>query len=105
MHQALQTDRHDVALTSRALAERYPARGSMPRPVVQQLYAMRRTEVETLAGRAVIDVADLASLDRGSRFMVADTLFASCSPAARHALLNDQHHGVRSAADIASRNL
>lgn len=103
MSHVMQTTAH-VMLTSRALAQRYPARGSMPPAVVEQLYAIRRTEVETLAARASIEMTDLAHLDRGARFMVADTLFASCRPDARHALLNDEHHSVRSAADIASRN-
>jgi hypothetical protein len=92
-------------LTSRELSEQYPARGSMPPRVVEQLYLLREAEVASLASRDVIEVGDLANLDRGARFMVADSLFKYCSPDARNTLLVDQHHGVRSAAVLAKLDL
>ncbi|ABO60310.1 hypothetical protein LA345_37420 (plasmid) [Burkholderia vietnamiensis] len=87
------------------LAAKYPARGSMPARVVEQLYITREAEYALLAKRERIDVSDLASLDRGARFMVADGLFDKCSGDARAALLTDASHGVRSTARLAGLEL
>ncbi|WP_199028440.1 KH domain-containing protein [Ralstonia sp. ASV6] len=90
--------------SSRELSDRYHARGGMPAPVVQFFYALRDNEVNHLAGQDTIEAADLQTLDRGARFKVAEALFARCSEEAQHALLNDAHHSVRSAAAIANRD-
>ncbi|KVV07339.1 hypothetical protein WK77_16240 [Burkholderia ubonensis] len=87
--------------SSGELAAMYPVRGSMPARVVEQLYTTRETEYELLAKREQIEVSDLANLDRGARFMVADALFNACSEGARAALLADENHGVRSTARLA----
>lgn len=88
-------------LTSREIADLYPARGSMPRLIVRELYAVRRAEVAQLSLQSVVSTTDLGRLDRGARFMVASKLFAKCSSDAQHALLHDDHHTVRSAARLA----
>lgn len=88
-------------LTSKALADLYPVKGSMPAELVDQLYSKREEEVARLAAQAVITVSDLSGLDRGARFAVADKLFARCNDEAKYALLHDNHPHVRSAATIA----
>ncbi|WP_425953219.1 LPD11 domain-containing protein [Ralstonia pseudosolanacearum] len=95
----------EVKLTSRALAEQYPVKGSMPFAVAEQLYELREAELESLGQRAVIQVDDLRDLDRLGRFMVADGLFEKCNDAARHSLLHDDHPHVRSCAEISKREL
>lgn len=101
--------RHQIAppagASSAALASLYPGRGSMPSQVVERLYEIRKWEVSRLAEQNVIAPADLVPLDRGARFMVADTLFAKCNEQAREALLNDPHHGVRSTAFLSQTEL
>lgn len=92
-------------VTSRELVDRYPTKGSMPHAVVEQLYALRAEEVLQLASRDSIEVQDLLALDRGARFMVAESHFDACSVDARYALLNDVHHWVRSAAKLAQIEL
>ncbi|VVE35698.1 hypothetical protein [Pandoraea terrigena] len=92
-------------VTSQVLAERYPVKGSMPLPVVHQLYQLREAEFERLSQRDMIVAADLRGLDRGVRFAIADMLFAKCDAAARHALLNDEHPHVRSSAAISQSDL
>ncbi|WP_321967055.1 hypothetical protein [Burkholderia cepacia] len=83
---------------SRELAERYPARGSMPLETVRLLYAIRALEISRLAGVPVIGIRHLEHLDRGARFAVADTLLARCDDSARQRLQVDEHPHVRSAA-------
>ncbi|MGF6440079.1 hypothetical protein [Paraburkholderia youngii] len=90
--------RHTTPLTSRMLAGQYPVKGSMPLPVVKQLYQLREAEVAVLSRQSVITEADIRQLDRGARGMVADLLLAKCDEAARHALLHDEHPHVRSIA-------
>ena len=87
-------------LTSRSLAEQYPAKGSMPRKVVHQLYWLRETEIKNLSQQESIGVSDLESLDRGARFGVASLLYTKCDAAARNALLHDEHPHVRSCAEL-----
>lgn len=88
--------RNTTPLTSRMLAGQYPVKGSMPQPVVKQLYQLREAEVAVLSRQPVITETDLRQLDRGARGMVADLLFAKCDEATRHALLHDEHPHVRS---------
>ena len=94
-----------LALTSRALAEQYPAKGSMPRSVVHQLYQLREDEVAALSKQEVITVAQLSGLDRGARTAVASLLFTKCDESARDALLHDEHHIVRSAAVLSQEDI
>ncbi|MEX3555082.1 MAG: hypothetical protein VB131_00100 [Burkholderia gladioli] len=91
--------------SSGELAAMYPARGSMPARVVEQLYAARDAEYAVLSKRESVEVGDLAKLDRGARFMVADGLFKTCSADAKAALLADENHGVRSTAKLAQYEL
>ncbi|WP_249204635.1 hypothetical protein [Burkholderia cenocepacia] len=91
--------------SSGELAAMYPARGSMPARVVEQLYAARDAEYAVLSKRESVEVGDLAKLDRGARFMVADGLFKTCSADTKAALLADENHGVRSTAKLAQYEL
>jgi hypothetical protein len=92
-------------LTSRALAEQYTVKGSMPQAVVHQLYALREAEVESLGAQTQIAVADLHVLDRLGRAVVAGSMFEKCDAAARHALLHDEHAHVRSCALLSQAEL
>lgn len=92
-------------LTSKALADLYPVKGSMPAELVDQLYCKREEEVARLSSQAVITVSDLSGLDRGARFAVADKLFSRCNDEAKYALLHDNHPHVRSAATIAEGSI
>ena len=91
---------HEAQETSRALAERYPHKGSMPAEVVRRLYHIREMELHRLGLQDVIQPSDLTTLDRGSRIAVASLLYGKCDAAAREALLNDSHAHVRSCAVI-----
>ncbi|CAE6795017.1 hypothetical protein R70006_05031 [Paraburkholderia domus] len=100
-----EVERAIAAKTSAEIEAMYPGRGSMPRAVVQQLYAVRDLQVDALAERATVTTTDLADLCRSGRFKVADELFQKCDDQAQHALLNDRHPHVRSAAILARRAL
>lgn len=100
-----QRKKEEVPVSSRALAEQFPNKGSMPSDVVVKLYATRARELAELSKKEVIDPADLASLDRGARCLVANTLFIKCNQAGRNALLNDSHHTVRACAEIAAQEI
>lgn len=91
--------------SSKALVEMYPRKGSMPSNVVEYLFKLREIEVARLSTQVSISVDDLAGLDRGARCSVANALYAKCDEAARHALLHDEHHFVRSCAVIARDEL
>lgn len=58
-----------------------------------------------LATKEVIEVQDLHTLDRIGRYEVAERYFAKCSPAARDALIHDEHPHVRSCAALAQAGL
>lgn len=90
---------------SRELGSEYKTKGSMPQAVVEQLYALRDSEVRLLAAKASISVRDLAPLDRGARFRVATEFFSACDVDAKHALVHDEHAHVRSAASLSSQKL
>lgn len=94
-----------LVLSSRELSERYPAKGSMPAELVEQLYALREEEIRRLASLPEVAATHLLGLDWGARAKVADLLFTRCSAQARYALLNDAHHFVRSSAVLAERAL
>jgi hypothetical protein len=67
---------------------------------VAELYRMRDLEVDALAKNDVITVEDIQSLEWGGKFKVANEHFDKCDDAAKHSLLHDKHHGVRSAAAL-----
>lgn len=91
------------AVSSELLASSYPAKGSMPQELVEQLYEIRAVEVKTLGEREVIRASDLASLDKGARTALAGAHLSICDDGARSALQRDQHHWVRSAAGLTQR--
>ncbi|MGW9760573.1 hypothetical protein ACUXSM_007454, partial [Burkholderia sp. 132550021-2] len=92
-------------MTSKLLAEKYPAKGSMPHHLTYLLYQLRETEVGRLSRSSEVAVADLQDLDRGARAVVASMLFGKCSNDARNFLLNDEHSHVRSCAAISQSEL
>lgn len=92
-------------MTSKLLAEKYPAKGSMPHHVTYLLYQLRETEVGRLSRSSEVAVADLQALDRGARAVVASMLFGKCTNDARNFLLNDEHSHVRSCAVISQSEL
>lgn len=97
--------RAEAGVSSRKLREQYPSKGSMPREVVELLYATREMEVATLTGKAMVTADDLLELDHGARAMVADKLFWHCDDRARSFLLTDAHHWVRSCAVVAQSSM
>lgn len=93
----------DVVLSSQALRDRYPGKGSMPAEFVEQLYELREAEVRHLALLSEVSAAHLVGLDWGARALVADLLFTRCNAEAQRALLDDSHHFVRSTAALVAR--
>ncbi|MGP0171303.1 hypothetical protein ACSVIJ_05395 [Pseudomonas sp. NCHU5208] len=78
---------------------------SKPYPTPHELkllYAERETAVACLAAKGSIGAADLQALDRLGRCKVANEHWGLCDEAARHSLLNDSHHFVRSCASLAA---
>jgi hypothetical protein len=67
---------------------------------VQKLYELRENDVAALVKKGVITVEGIQTLDWGGRFAIANEHFDKCDEAAQHALLHDQHHGVRAAASL-----
>jgi hypothetical protein len=67
----------------------------------EAVYSQRHAYIAKLSRQAQISAQDVASLDRLGRFSVCDRLWSLCTLEAQRALLNDQHHHVRSAALIA----
>jgi hypothetical protein len=67
---------------------------------VAELHRLREQEVEALSKKDVITVEDIQALEWGVKFEVANKFFDKCEPSAQHALLHDQHHGVRAAAQL-----
>lgn len=68
------------------------------REETEELYRLRDLEVEALAKKSIITVDDIQALEWGGRFKIANEHLDKCDEQARHALVHDQHHGVRSAA-------
>ncbi|KKI36112.1 hypothetical protein VI03_25410 [Burkholderia vietnamiensis] len=91
--------------SSQELADRYQKRGSMPPGKIHALFVVRALETARLGAAHVIRSCDLAGLDRGTRFHVADSLFNRCDDQARAQLCNDMNPHVRSAAAIARLRL
>ncbi|WP_153785364.1 hypothetical protein [Pseudomonas sp. EMN2] len=67
---------------------------------LQEKYDKRAERVSSLAEAGQIEAADLHELDYLGRFKVANEHWGICDTSARQALLNDQHHFVRSCARI-----
>lgn len=65
-----------------------------------ELHRLREQDFSAVASNDVITVEEIQALEWGVRFRVANELFDKCDAAAQHALLHDQHHGVRSAAAL-----
>lgn len=65
---------------------------------VAELHRLREQDLAALAAKDVITVEDIQTLEWGVKFEVANKFFDKCDASAKHALLHDQHHGVRSAA-------
>lgn len=68
---------------------------------LEAFYAQREEAVAALRQKSVVTVDDLIPLDRIGRFQVVDELWRKCDQDARHSLLHDEHHFVRSAATMA----
>lgn len=66
----------------------------------EAVYSARDTAVAQLAAAGSVSIEDIRPLDRGGRFRVCTELWSKCTPDTQHALLNDEHHFVRSAALI-----
>lgn len=83
-------------------AERKPR---CPKPgEADHLFAVRDSLISRLQAKGVIDEADLRSLDRTGKCIVANNHWGICTNEARHALLHDAHHFVRSCATCAASN-
>jgi hypothetical protein len=67
---------------------------------VAELHRLRDRDVDALVKKGVITVEDIQSLEWGAKFKVANEHYDKCDDAAKHALLHDKHHGVRSAAAL-----
>jgi len=67
---------------------------------VAELHRLREQDLAALAPKAVITVEDVQALEWGVKFEVANKFLDKCEEAAKHALLHDPHHGVRSAAAL-----
>jgi hypothetical protein len=75
------------------------SKAAYPNPqALEVLYALRDAGVSALADKGRIEAADLVPLDRIGRCKVANEHWGICDGSARHALINDSHHFVRSCA-------
>lgn len=85
--------------TAKELAASFGRRKPNPEEA-REVYRLRELEVGALSKQSVITVADIQTLEWGGRFAIANEHLDKCDEQARHALLHDQHHGVRSAASL-----
>jgi hypothetical protein len=67
---------------------------------VEKLHRLREQDLAALATKDVITVEDIQALEWGVKFEVANKFFDRCDDTAKHALLHDQHHAVRAAAQL-----
>lgn len=75
-----------------------------PKPgEVERLYAVREAFIEGLSAKGCIDLNDLAGLDRSGKCFVAAELWGICIDNVRNSLLSDEHHHVRSFAQVSQR--
>lgn len=70
---------------------------------VKELHRLREQDFDALAKKDAITVGDIQALEWGVKFEVANKLFDHCDETAKHALLHDQHHAVRAAAQLFKR--
>lgn len=74
-----------------------------PRPgETEQLFAARDACVARLREVGRVEVQDLRALERSGKCIVANELWSLCTKEAQQALLEDEHHFVRSCAQISS---
>ena len=75
--------------------------GSSNSAVAEARYALRDTVItDLLASQPIIEVSHVEDLDRVGRFTIASEHFKRCSDSCKKTLLHDEHHFVRSAANI-----
>ena len=67
---------------------------------VAELHRLREQEIEALSRKDMITVEDIQAMEWGVKFEVANKFFDRCDDTAKHALLHDQHHAVRAAAQL-----
>ena len=67
---------------------------------IEHLFASRDALIAKLNTKGRIDAKDLLTLERSGKCIVASEHWGICTDDARHALLNDEHHFVRSCAMI-----
>jgi hypothetical protein len=70
---------------------------------VELLYTAREAFIESIKAKGLIDLNDLAGLDRSGKCFVAAELWGICIKSVRGALLVDEHPQVRSVAAISQR--
>lgn len=66
-------------------------------------FIQRRWAVRKIVRTGRVGISDIQGLDRTGRFTIAQSHWPICDDVARHALMNDAHHFVRSAAQISAR--
>jgi len=69
---------------------------------IDAIYRARAEQVDRLSRQESISATDIQALTRHGRFQVADEHWEKCDRNAQHALLNDEHAHVRSAATLRS---
>jgi len=72
---------------------------------IQELVEVRSARMVELLAMAVVDLKDVDGLDRGGMTLVANDLWPACTTELRKALLNHEHHFVRSCASISNVQL
>lgn len=69
---------------------------------VEALYRAREDYLTCLQARGEATLDDVRNLDRLGRCLLASHSFSLCTPEAAEALINDQHHSVRSCAALSA---
>lgn len=91
--------RQQTGPTPRQLEAAMPFGCSTPEQL-QRLYTVRKECIDDLKKVGYVTLSDLERLDRIGRFQVANDCWHLCTQKARKALLEDQHHQVRSTAAL-----
>ncbi|MGR5451392.1 hypothetical protein ACP3V3_16870 [Vibrio sp. PNB22_3_1] len=86
--------------TLRSYSERH-ARTSN-RQIIHHQKLWRLKEIEKTVNQTIIETHHIHHLDRIARFTIASEHYSKCSTEAQLLLLHDEHHFVRSAAQIAN---
>lgn len=85
--------------TAKKFLERFSRRDIKMSPKDERkLHRLRDQDIAAIQKLPTITVSDIQELEWGGRFRVAVDFLTKCDDDARHALLHDAHHGVRSAA-------